>query len=547
MRSKLFVLVTAFALAACSRSGTQTADSKVAPNTKAAAAQSVLSGAVLTTDGKPAAGLFVTARNTANSIETTVYTRADGTFAFDKLAPSLYDVRVHHAVYEPATTQADLSTGPKQVDLRATRARDPLARASSAVWFAALPDGDMKREFILNCATCHEIGQSRIYKDGKLRDAASWADGIKMMKALDAYAVIPPDFDTDRYAKWLATALSSERIAALKPPATADLAGEQVVITEYPVPQANELPHDLVIGPDRRVWVTAFWNSQMWAMDPATGAFDIYQVNNEPNVIAQVRALEFDRQGMLWMVNGGTSSVVRLDPRTRKYDTFKVDMYAHDLVIDSVGDIWVNDYFSKPERMARLSAKDGKVTVVSLPSANLPTSEGKPLPYGLQVDAADRLWSSQLAANTLALHDIKTGKQKLYKMPDSNAGPRRMAIGLDGKVWIPEFNTGRLTSFHPTMEKFETFDTGDSANGIYDVAVDPRSGDVWLGAALSTELIRFDVKTKRFTRYPLPTEPAYMRHLAIDPQTGDVWSAYSSLPTAVPKVVRLQRIAAVAP
>jgi hypothetical protein len=34
-----------------------------------------------------------------------------------------------------------------------------------------------------------------------------------------------------------------------------------------------------------------------------------------------------------------------------------------------------------------------------------------------------------------------------------------------------------------------------------------------------------------------------MRHLAIDPDTGDVWIAYSSLPTAVPKVVRLQRAA----
>lgn len=32
-----------------------------------------------------------------------------------------------------------------------------------------------------------------------------------------------------------------------------------------------------------------------------------------------------------------------------------------------------------------------------------------------------------------------------------------------------------------------------------------------------------------------------MRHLAIDAQTGDVWSAYSSLPTALSKIVRLRR------
>jgi streptogramin lyase len=116
-----------------------------------------------------------------------------------------------------------------------------------------------------------------------------------------------------------------------------------------------------------------------------------------------------------------------------------------------------------------------------------------------------------------------------------------MAVGPDGKIWIAEFNTGRVTSFDPSSEKFESFDTGVSAAGIYDVEVDQRTGDVWLAAALASELIHLDAKTHVFTHYPMPTEPAYMRHLAVDPATGDVWSAYSSLPTAQPKVVRLHR------
>jgi hypothetical protein len=55
------------------------------------------------------------------------------------------------------------------------------------------------------------------------------------------------------------------------------------------------------------------------------------------------------------------------------------------------------------------------------------------------------------------------------------------------------------------------------------------------------------MKTKRFDEIPLPTAPAYMRHLAVDPKTGDVWTAYSSLPTAVPKVVRVEISPASAP
>lgn len=510
-----------------------------------AATGHALNGRVVDADGDALGGVFVTARDPTSGIETTVYSDAEGHFALPRSVPAGTTVRAHHARLEDASITLETTT-PLPLELAPASARDPLLRASTAAWFAPIPDDDTKREFLLNCASCHEIAAGRIYKDGKLRDHARWVEGITMMKALDAYAVIPPDFDTETYAGWLARQFTPAAVADRQPQPFADpaLAGEHVVITEYPVPEATELPHDLVFGPDGRVWITAFWTSAMWAMDPATGRVEHFDVNDRPDTVAQVRALEFDRAGRLWIVNGGTSSVVRLDPRTREFRTFEVGMYPHDLVIDSRGDIWVNDYFAKQERIARMAAADGKVSVFPLPSANLPASAGLPLSYGLQVDAADRLWSTQLAANTLARYDIHTGESKLYAMPDANVGPRRTAIGLDGKVWIPEFNTGRLTSFDPATERFETFDLDEDAAGIYDVAVDPRSGDVWLAAALASELVRFDVRSRRFTRYPLPTEPAYMRHLAIDPATGDVWSAYSSLPTAVPKVVRLQRRAA---
>ena len=71
--------------------------------------------------------------------------------------------------------------------------------------------------------------------------------------------------------------------------------------------------------------------------------------------------------------------------------------------------------------------------------------------------------------------------------------------------------------------------------------IDDHQNAVWITGSLASSLLRFDMKTKQVENYPLPTEPAYMRHVQVDPGTGDVWSAYSSLPTAIPKVVRLSR------
>ncbi|MBL6750693.1 MAG: carboxypeptidase regulatory-like domain-containing protein [Nevskia sp.] len=508
----------------------------------AAAAAGHLSGQLAGVSGAPVAGLFVTAKAQGSGIETTVYSGPDGHFDIGGLAAGAYTLTVHHARAE--TVAQDVAVGPatKPLTLQVRPAADPLANAPSSTWLAGLPDGAMKKQFLLDCGTCHEMSRSRVMPQGKPRDHAGWVQAIRTMKAIDVYAVIPPKLETMRYAGWLAQHLDAAGIARLKPPAPADTATTQgATITEYPVPKANELPHDVAVGPDRRIWITAFWNSQMWAMDPATGAFDIYEVNNDPKAVAQVRALQFDPSGALWMVNGGTKSVVRLDVKTRRFDTYPVGMYAHDLVLDSTGDIWVNDYFAKAERIAHLSHTDGKVTDFPLPSAGLEPRDGVPLPYGLVVDRKDRLWSTQLAGNTLVRYDIRSGRSKLYRMPQANAGPRRTAVGPDGRIWIPEFDTGRLAVFDPDTERFETFDIGDGDCGPYDVGVDQQSGAVWIAEALGSALVRFDPKSRRFERYPLPSEPAYMRHLAIDPETGDVWSAYSSLPTVVPKVVRLHR------
>jgi virginiamycin B lyase len=500
-----------------------------------------VSGQVTNAAGQGVAGVFVTARDTASGIETTVYSTDQGRYVLPALSDGHYELRAHHARYEDARGALEIGAAQASLDFALNAAREPLRQAATATWFAHVKDGADKREFILNCMSCHELSFARLYKDGALRTRQQWLDAFALMKSFDKYAVIPPDFDFEHYADWLTREFTVERVANIAPPALAPREA-QAEITEYPVPIASELPHDLVVGPDHRVWVTAFWNSAMWALDPASGHYESFEVNDEPKVAAQVRALAFAHDGTLWLVNGGTESVVRLDPRTRKFVTYKVGIYPHDIALDSHGDVWLNDYFGKTEGIARLAANDGSVKRFALPSAHLPASAGIPLPYGMQVDGQDRLWSAQLAANTLARYDIASGEAKLYTMPGDNVGPRRMAVAPDGRIWIAEFNTGRVTSFEPATEKFESFDTGIGAAGIYDVEVDPRNGDVWLAAALASELIHLDGKTHRLTRYPLPTEPAYMRHLAIDPRNGEVWSAYSSLPTAAPKVVRLRRL-----
>jgi len=506
----------------------------------ALAASGAIAGKIVD-NGVPVGGAKVTARALSSEIETTRFSCGDGTYAFDRLMPGSYEIEVKvpgkTAASRPRLIE-DLSVA--HADFQLLSDPDYTRSVPSAHWLSLLPEGEMKREFLLNCASCHEIGHSRVLRDGKPRTSADWLDAIAMMRAIDVYGLTPPDFDDGRYAEWLARYLDAAAIAGLRPAMLATGAALDARITEYPVPKTPSLPHDIAVGPNGRVWVTAFYNNVVWALDPATGKTQSYPVNDKPEVMGQVRALTFDRTGMLWVLLGGTESAVRLDPASGAIETFHVGMYPHSIEVDSKGRLWFNDYISPVERIGSIDPVSGGLDLFKIPSAGLTAAQGLPLLYGLQIDREDVVWGTMLAANKLFRFDSRSAEADLFDMPQPNSGPRRPGIGPDGAIWIPEFNTGMLTRFDPQTKVFTRHDLGMSTLGPYDVAVDQRSGEVWAAASLGSAMVRYDPATDRRETYPLPTEPAYPRHIAIDGATGDVWTTYSSMPDAEPKIVRIE-------
>lgn len=494
--------------------------------------------------GKPAAGARVTLRHIDSGIATTVFTDRDGRYnvALEHLGD--YEITASWATYasEPQASRSDSDT-PATVDITLAPDPDAQQRVTSEQWLSLLPNGDMKREFLLNCTSCHEIDATRVLVDGAPRSVEQWAAAFALMRSIDQYKLLPEDFDDRKYAAWLARYLDADASARLSPavPTNVD-ALSRIRITEYPLPEATELPHDLVVGPRGRIWITAFFNDVIWALDPATGAIESYALRAEgAQGWGQARALVFAPDDTLWVVLGGTHELVALDPATREFETYDVGMYAHSLVLDSQGRVWFNDYFAVNERIGVFDPATKEVRHMNIPSAGLTPEQGLPLPYGLQIDSAGRLYSTQLAGNTLVMYDTNTAAAELISMPVTNAGPRRPAIGANDVVWVPEWNTGYLSGYDSATNTFKRYRIGTAALGAYDAAYDPRSGQVWITGALGASMIAFDPRDESVLEIPLPTNPAYTRHLAVDPANGDLWSAYSSLPAAQPKVVRIQR------
>ncbi|MGB1883729.1 MAG: virginiamycin B lyase family protein [Gammaproteobacteria bacterium] len=502
-----------------------------------------IAGAI-THNSVPASGALISATARRSEITFSTFSGLDGRYRLVLGADDDYDLKAESGVLAaPARTIVAGVDSVQTHDLKLADDPDFRARIPSAAWLELLPDGDMKREFLLNCTSCHEIDAARLLVDGKPRTSQQWTEAFALMRAIDQYELLPPDFDDAAYVAWITRHLDADRVDALTPPRPENIERlANVRITEYPLPAAQALPHDLVIGPAGRVWITAFFGDVIWALDAASGDYQTYTIRPAgAEGWGQARALVFDRNGHLWIVLGGTHELVRLDPASGQFKTFAIGMYAHSLALDGRGRIWFNDYFARTEQIGVFDPATETVTHFDIPSAGLTEAQGLPLPYGLQIDGTGRLYSTQLAGNTVVMYDTNDGTSKLYAMPGDNLGPRRPAIGPGNQLWIPEWTTGHLTRFDPADESFTRFVIGPGALGGYDAETDPRSGEIWVTGALASSMVLFNPGDHSVLTIPLPSNPAYTRHLAVDPKTGDLWSAYSSLPAATPRVVRIER------
>jgi len=500
-----------------------------------------ISGAITDERGNALPGIMVTIRHQTSGIEITKFTNPEGhyTFASPLDGPQVVTVKARGRKHA-STTLPGRNREPAVVDFRLQRNPQSYRDLSGAELLTLLPDGERKRELLLTCTGCHQLDYARLTQYGPLNDEAGWRGVFPKMRAFDLYDLIPPDFDEREYARWLAEHLNERAVTNIAVPERVAPEVARARYTEYPVPNLPALPHDLVVGPDGRIWITAFLNDAIWALDPDTGDFESFPVNENPGAAADVRALEFDRTGNLWIVLGRTKAIVKLDPGTGAYQTFDIGMYAHSLALDSRNRVWFNGYFSKPEQIGSLDPSSGAISLFDIPSANLSQEQGLPLPYGLLVDKHDTVWNTTLAGNTLVSFAIATGSSQLYRMPTANSGPRRPAIGPDGLVWIPAYAAGKLVKFDPSSERYTEYDTGLSSLGPYDVEINQRTGIVWMSGTQNSSVLRFDPDSETFLEYPWPTRPGYVRHIAVDHRTGDVWSAYAAFPEDNPKIVRLQ-------
>jgi virginiamycin B lyase len=282
-------------------------------------------------------------------------------------------------------------------------------------------------------------------------------------------------------------------------------------VREYPVPPGTH-PHDVAPAPDGTVWYTAQSTGKLGRLDPETGRTTEVPLGDG----SSPHGVIVGPDGAAWVTDSGLNAIVRVDQGTSVVRVFRLPAstgYANlnTATFDRRGVLW---FTGQNGFYGRLNPKTGAMRVFRAP--------GGTGPYGITTTPKGDVWYASLAGSHIARIDVRTGKATVVRPPTAGQGARRVWSDSRGRIWVSEWNAGKVGRYDPATRRWREWRVPGPAQ-VYAVYVDDKDA-VWLTDFGRSGLWRFTPATATFTRVPLRAG-ADVRQLLGRP--GEVWGAES--------------------
>src|SRR5437660_7905254 len=312
--------------------------------TGAAGAQS-LSGKVTSSEEGAMEGVLVSAKRAGSTITVTGVSDAQGRYSFPakRLAPGRYALHVRAVGYELDSPEMVTVTNKGAVaELKLKKAADLAAQLSNGEWLASVPGTDRQKDLLLNCVGCHtleRIARSRYDADAftktvlprmqgyvnqsipqhpQLRKAERLMEerGDQRVQVYRSTAEYLATINRGPAQKW-----SYELKTLPRPSGRAT----RVVYTEYDLPRETISPHDVIVDKEGIAWYSSFGEQNLGRLDPKTGEVREFPIDvHKPGFPTGLLGLRSDREGNLWLGNMYQATILKFDPKTTKFTTWKL-------------------------------------------------------------------------------------------------------------------------------------------------------------------------------------------------------------------------------
>lgn len=310
-----------------------------------------------------------------------------------------------------------------------------------------------------------------------------------------------------------ATSTASERPAPAR-----------TTLRTYRIP-AGSGPHDVAPGRHGVIWYTAQASGRLGRLRPRTGKVDEIPLGEG----SAPHGVIVGPDGAPWITDGGLNAIVRVDPQTRRVRRFdlppeRAGANLNTATFDRRGRLW---FTGQAGIYGRLDPRTGDMRVLDAPRG--------PGPYGIATTPDGAVYYASLAGSHIARIDPDTARATPIDPPTKGQGARRIWPDSRGRLWVSEFNAGKLGRYDPTTRRWREWRLPGRAQP-YAVYVDDADM-VWLSDFAANTLVRFDPRRERFRSFELPHPNGAVRQLL--GRGREVWGAESGADRLI--VVRRSR------
>jgi streptogramin lyase len=506
--------------------------------TAGAATQAVLTGIVSSDAEGPMEGVVVSAKRVGGTITIAVITDKSGRYSFPegRLAPGEYQLTIRAVGYDPATPKltATVGKGQSKTDIKLQKTHNLAAQMSNVEWLMSIPGTQDQKEWLSrSCVFCHNLTHIMESK----YDAAGWMTTFARMANYSGSSTFRKPIPSptanhemvsftkgdEEFGKYLASINLSTgpefkfELKTLPRPRGEDT---KVIITEYDLPRADAEPHDAVSDGTGMVWYCDFSEGIVGRLDPRTGKVKEWEgPSQKPGFPGGLQALELDSQGNSWVTRHEYNGFTKFDKKTEKFTDYSLPQDQVSprtrttfLALTRDDKVWVKDNVDR--KIFLFDPKTGQFTAHN----QYPDEIGKaPLHniYGIRADSLGNEYGADIDGGGVAKIDVQSGKATFYPTPTPNAGPRRMHIDSENRLWIGEYYVNKIARFDTKTGQFQEWPHPVPFYDPYDV-VPAKDGNIWTGGMNSDLIARFNLKTGEIRNYLMPRVDTNVRRVDVD-------------------------------
>ena len=502
-------------------------------------------------------GVVVSARRDGAIFTVSVISDENGRYSFPRphLEPGHYSLTMRAVGYDlPDTVTAEVTSGnTATADLELVTTENLAAQLSSAEWMMSVngtqEEKDRFNYQIMSCNYCHTLGRVfrskhtseslmramqrmvEYYADGTAasndnrrgRAARVQEPGREMMEETPDWGAFPwvPRTEVAEFvARNNLSGSRMEHAFELKTLPRVSGKGTRVIITEYDMPTAGTVAHDMDIDSKGIIWYTDESGQILGRFDPKTVTFREIPMPPVPEGDMEgTRDVVVDHNDKVWFpmrVPGNHAVMARFDPETEEVDLVE-GVGGQFVGLGGDGFVWAGSNRINSETL------EVEGTYSYRGSDALPP--GQQSGYHNVIDSQGNVWvATYRGSGGIIGIDIKTNEVKWVPVPGLKARRGKIDHETD-RYWFSEYLNDKIAMYDIRADEVKRWDVGQYYTP-YTASTPDRLGRVYAPSNGAERFIRLDPETDEIVEYQWPTE-FDTKKIAMDPTTDNVvvWMA----------------------